>query len=164
MKKHLTNQEMVKTLSSIFTVALTTEAVRKSWKWNYNNIIKLRMKKLHTIVLVLGRGEFDIRAVIRWSEPYYKNDIQVRLYLGDEVVNDFCCAYDHNIVKQACKQTLTPFVAFKHYSVDDVDSVEKFLAEYYRRDRFADSLIDTYSAELQKNGFCFISQDRKSVV
>ena len=131
-------------------------SVRDSWKCNHDNIVRLRMKRTHSAVLVLGKGEFDVRVVIRWSEPYYKNDIQVRLYLGDDVVGDFFCAYDRNIFVQAYRQAAPPFVVNKQYQVDDVNSVDEFLENYYKRDRFTDSLVDTYKERLQKEGYCSI--------
>lgn len=162
MTKLLSTEEMTITLSRIFEMALTEKTVRSSWKWNHDRIIKLRMKRLHSISLVLKKEEMEIRAFVHWSEPYYENDIQVRIYFDNDVVNDLCCSCDHGIIRSACKQSVTTYNSFKRYSVDDIVSVNDFLLKYYRKDRFSESLFDTYNESFQKNGFCFIS-DHDSV-
>lgn len=155
MTKSINKDSAIKTLSSIIRLSLTTNSVKDNWGYNYSCIINLKQRKTSNVVLNLASGNsFDVRAVIRLTDV----DIQIRLYLDDEVVSDMVYHTDNpgQIVRESCRIGFTSYNSF-HKDMVDAESVEDFINRYYRPERITDTLVDTYKERFNSEGFCFIS-------
>lgn len=94
----ITKNEAIKLIASIFDVALTSESLKDRVDEHKKRINLLGKGKIHSTLLTLAESDdFNVRGIIRWSDA----DIQIRIYLGDEVVKDQYCDYDQSIIKSA---------------------------------------------------------------
>ena len=159
MANRIDKQTAIKELGDFFTVALTAKTARDRIKQNRKVLLGLKQKKLHTGCFGLMSTDIhELNAVINWSEPWVRNDIRITIYLNDEVIRELICDYDPEVIAKAYKMAATPYNRHFADRVDDVHSVESFLGEYYKPDRFTDTLIDTYTKEFERFGFCLISK------